>query len=164
MDSWTVFVDLDGVLADFEVGVQKVCGAAPHALFPPVMWKKLASQEDFYGNLPWIDDGKLLWDFVKPFDPIILTGLPIGKWAEPQKRRWCARELSAQQIVITCLSRNKHTAAQDFIRPGTRALLIDDREKLQAAWEAAGGVFILHRSAGETIAQLRAIGFQASGM
>lgn len=36
-------------------------------------------------NLDWMPDGRELWEGVESLQPTILTGLPMGKWAEPQK-------------------------------------------------------------------------------
>jgi hypothetical protein len=157
MNGYSVFVDLDGVLADFDAGVKAVLGKLPDELPPPVLWKRLATTPDFYDRLKWLPDGRELWDFVKSFKPVILTGLPRGAWAEPQKRRWCARELGQDVPVITCLSKEKAIAARPATREGTIPLLIDDRLKLQVAWETEGGVFILHTSAKASIEALQAL-------
>lgn len=151
---FTFFIDLDGVLVDFKAGVEAVCGKTPEALEPSYMWKKLAKEKDFYGDLSWMPDGKELWNFVLPYNPLILTGLPWGNWAEGQKRRWCSRELGKDIKVITCLSKDKALAAKAHIRPGTRPLLVDDRKSLQSSWEKEGGLFILHQSSNKTIQAL----------
>lgn len=36
-------------------------------------------------HLDWMPDGRELWDGVAHLQPTILTGLPMGNWAEPQK-------------------------------------------------------------------------------
>jgi len=160
MPEHTLFVDLDGVLADFDRGVQALfSGKLPSELFAPVMWQRLATTPSFYEHLGWMPDGHELWDFAKPFSPIILTGLPLGNWAEPQKRAWCSRELGTDVEVLTCLSREKHKHAVAKIRPHTIPVLVDDRIKLKDAWVAAGGIFIHHRRSVESIESLRALGF-----
>ncbi|MEE2644298.1 MAG: hypothetical protein VYD19_05145 [Myxococcota bacterium] len=150
-----IFLDLDGVLADFDAGVLRVTGRAPHH-FQKVneMWRLLARAESFFAQLPWMQDGQLLWEATRAASPTILTGLPRGNWAAPQKRSWCARELGADVPVITCMSRDKAREAARVLRPGERPLLIDDREAQRDPWEAAGGVFILHRSAKESLQRL----------
>jgi hypothetical protein len=40
-----------------------------------------------------------------------------------------------------------------------KAVLVDDMLKNRPGWVAAGGTFVLHRSAEESIAQLRELGF-----
>ena len=148
-----LFLDLDGVLADFDRGVKAVTGKRPEELPTKVMWRELARHRDFYGTLEFMHDAQDLWRFCEPYGPTILTGLPLGSWAPEQKRRWVARMLGAHVPVITCMARDKHRHAS----PG--AVLVDDREKARAPWEGAGGVFVLHTSAKASIALLTRLGF-----
>ncbi|CAN0161642.1 unnamed protein product [Pylaiella littoralis] len=146
-----VFCDLDGCLVDFEKGCKSVTGKTPDKLTPKAMWSALARTKGFYENLDWMPDGRRLWEGVESLRPTILTGLPLGKWAEPQKRNWCKRELGADVPVITCMSRDKHK----YCRQGN--VLIDDRLSLEAAWKSAGGVFIHHTSASSSLEKLKAL-------
>lgn len=153
MPKRSLFLDLDGVLADFDRGVRAVTGKAPEELPTKVMWRELSRHKDFYGTLEFMHDGQELWRFCAPFDPTILTGLPLGSWASEQKRRWVAHMLGPHVTVITCMARDKHRHAH----PG--AVLVDDREKAREPWEAAGGTFVLHTGARTSIAALKNIGF-----
>lgn len=156
-----LFVDLDGVLADFEAGARASLGMSVrdfqelHGV--PLLWRWLERTADFYERLPWTDDGRALWEGVTGGDvwtgppPMILTGLPLGTWAEPQKRRWCARELGLGVPVMCCLSVDKRT----YCCPGD--ILIDDRAEARPDWEEAGGIFIHHQSATESLAALAAL-------
>lgn len=146
-----LFVDLDGVLVDFDRGVKNLTGRNPTDLPVRTMWSKLARTPRFYELLEWTADGPLLWDFVSRFEPTILTGLPMGGWAEPQKRAWCARELGPAVPVIACMSRDKARRGLETTPKGWRAVLIDDRARLQSSWEEAGGVFILHTDAASSV-------------
>lgn len=152
-----VFVDLDGVLADFDAGALAVLGMAPkdyqQVHGAAVMWKKLASTPDFYTNLPVIDGALAMLDVIWEESPLtqILTGLPLGKWAEPQKREWCERHVGSHVPVICCMSRDKW----QYCTPGD--VLIDDREEARVDWEGAGGVFIHHTDAESSLAALRAV-------
>jgi hypothetical protein len=157
--TYRLFLDLDGVLADFDEGVQKAMGKRPHEMNDRQMWPVLARTPGFYEYLPWMPDGRALWEFSRAHRPVIVTGVPLGKWAEPQKRAWCARELGADVPVICCLSREKGRRAAEALEPGEIMVLVDDRLKVQAAWEDAGGKFLLHTSAEASIAALRELGF-----
>jgi hypothetical protein len=148
-----LFLDLDGVLADFDRGVEAVTGKRPDQQHIRQMWKALAREPDFYGTLDMMHNAQVLWEFCKPYHPTILTGLPLGDWAPEQKRRWVAAMLGADVPVITCMTREKHR----FSGPGH--VLVDDRAGTRVPWEAAGGTFILHTQAARSIAELKRLGF-----
>jgi hypothetical protein len=88
-----LFLDLDGVLADFDRGVIGLTGRHPREQSAREMWRAVVRAPDFFAALAFTDDGKRLWEFCRPLDPTILTGLPHGGWADPQKRRWVTEML-----------------------------------------------------------------------
>ena len=151
-----LYLDLDGVLADFEAGAHQLLRMPAKEYQdrygPGGFWKRLATAKDFYGGLALLPDAMELYAAVAHLTPIILTGLPIGKWAEPQKRAWVARHFPGVE-VITTLARKKST----YCRPGD--VIVDDQDRYREPWEQAGGVFVHHHDAKATIAELRSIGF-----
>jgi hypothetical protein len=148
-----LYIDLDGVLADFDRGVELVTGKRPDQLSTRTMWQALARHPDFFGTLEFMHDAQVLWDFCRPYGPVILTGLPMGAWAPEQKRRWVANMLGKEVEIITCMSRDKHRHS------GPGRVLVDDRATLREAWERAGGAFVHHTSAERSIAALKDLGF-----
>jgi len=114
---------------------------------------------DFYNSLEKMPDADQLWSVAKTMNPVILTGKPMGNWAEGQKRAWVARELGSNVPVIVCMAREKAAKAAEYMGTPTLngAILIDDREKARAPWEALGGRFILHTSASNSIALLHGL-------
>ncbi|MDB5448693.1 MAG: hypothetical protein JWQ97_4010 [Phenylobacterium sp.] len=151
-----IFLDCDGVLADFDKGAEEILGLAPGAFEtrhgPGRLWKRLASADGFFENLPPMADADELFEAVRHKNPVILTGLPRGAWAEPQKRRWAEKHFPGVP-VITTLAALKH----EHGHPGD--VLVDDRDKHRHLWEANGGVFIHHKSARASIAELKARGY-----
>lgn len=102
----------------------------------------------------WHPEGRELWAFIAPLKPTILTQLmdDIYDVSAPEKRIWVARELGPDVPIIVCRDRQKYPHAT----PG--AVLIDDSPKHhREAWERAGGVFIHHRTAAQSIAALKAL-------
>ncbi len=146
-----LFLDADGVLADFDHGARKLLGMSPKDFIAKhgrsAFWKRLAKARNFYGSLREMPDARELFDPVKHLEPTILTGLPIGNWAAPQKVEWAAKHFPGVPI-ITCLARDKHK----HMHPGD--VLVDDREKHRAAYEAAGVVFVHHSNAKDSLRQL----------
>jgi len=149
-----LFLDCDGVLADFDAGAKDILGMSPAAFQKQhgsgEFWKRLARAPNFYGDLPEMPDAQQLFQAVKHLNPTILTGLPLGKWAAPQKERWAAEHFPRVPIITT-MARQKH----GHMEPGD--VLVDDRENHRHVWENAGGVFIHHKNAADTIRQLAAI-------
>lgn len=149
-----LFLDCDGVLADFDEGARRLLGMSPRAFEARhgrgSFWKRLANADNFYGGLPEMPDARRLFDAVKHLEPTILTGLPLGKWAAPQKIEWAAAHFPGVPI-ITCMARDKHKHMQ----PGD--VLVDDRENHRAAYEAAGVIFVHHKNAEDSLRQLAAI-------
>ena len=150
-----LFLDCDGVLADFDAGARKVLGGlSPHQFevrhSKGEFWKRLARARNFYGTLPLMPDARLLFEAVKHLRPTILTGLPLGKWAAPQKVQW-AEEHFPGTAVITCMARDKYR----YMKPGD--VLVDDRADHRAKWEDAGGIFVHHKNARASLDELARI-------
>lgn len=150
-----LFLDCDGVLADFDAGARLVLGGLSPAQFEMRhskrdFWRRLANAPDFYNSLPLMPDAQSLFDAVAHLAPTILTGLPLGNWAAPQKMKWAERHFPGTPI-ITCMARDK----VKHMQPGD--VLVDDREDHRAKWEDAGGVFVPHKNAERSLAALRNI-------
>jgi hypothetical protein len=147
-----LYLDCDGVLADFDRGATAILGMKPKAFEHRHglgrFWQKLAQAPDFYFSLPLLPDALQLFDAVKHLDPTILTGLPRGNWAADQKMRWAAEHFPGVRM-ITCMARDKRNHAREG------DVLVDDMEKYRHLWEQAGGIFVHHRSAAESIEALR---------
>ena len=153
-DQPRLFLDADGVLAGFDEGARRLLGMGPAAFEAKYgtreFWRHLAQARNFYGTLPEMADARVLFDGVKHLKPTILTGLPIGNWAAPQKVGWAAEHFPGVPI-ITSLARDKYK----HMRPGD--VLVDDSETHRAAFEDAGVVFIHHKSALDSLRQLAEI-------
>jgi hypothetical protein len=149
-----LFLDLDGVLADFDAGAKRLFGMSSAAFEAKhgkrEFWRRIARDEDFYGTLPLMPDAMLLFEAVRHLEPTILTGLPLGNWAAPQKVRWAAEHFPGTKIITT-MARDKfrHMTGMD--------VLVDDRADHRDKWEHAGGTFIHHKSARDSLAQLAEI-------
>lgn len=146
-----VFLDCDGVLADFDEAGRILFGEEPRAYEARVgsrrFWQELEDRGDFYRTLPLMADAMQLYEGVKHLNPTILTGCPRGNWAESQKVDWAARHFPGVPI-ITCRSSDKRAHA----KPGD--VLIDDWPQHRHRWIEHGGVFISHFDAETSLAAL----------
>lgn len=150
-----LYLDCDGVLADFDRGATELLGMGPREFERRkgigAFWAALARHPNFYGNLPLMPDAMRLFEAVKHLAPIILTGLPRGKWAAPQKVQWAAQHFPGTRILtVMAVDKRNHCQAGD--------ILVDDQLKHAHLWEDAGGTFVHHQDAGSSIARLAELG------
>lgn len=145
-------IDLDGVLVDFEKGILDRFGEWP--IKPESrMWKLVNSCNDFYYKLDWMSDGKDLWEYVKKYLPVVITGLPRGAHHGENKRRWVVDNLIPNPPVITCKSREKQNYCYSILD-----IMIDDRKDICKRWKDKGGIAIQHKNTPTTISQLQELG------
>lgn len=147
-----IYLDCDGVLADFNNGFEQQFGVNPEYYEEThgskQFWFKIRNVDGFYKKLPLMQDAMDLFHAVEHLRPIILTGCPFGGWAESQKMSWRDKHFPGIPMV-TCMSRHK----KDYCKPGD--VLIDDYIKYKQLWEDAGGTFVLHTDAQSTIDVLK---------
>ena len=145
-----LYLDCDGVLADFDGAFLKLSGGLTSAEYQKKysdadFWNLIReAQPPFFTNLQPMPDAYKLLAAVEHLRPIVLTGCPWGGWAEVQKILWC-RNFYPGIPLITALSRDK----RQYCLPGD--VLVDDQLKYSARWLEAGGVFIHHTSAESSI-------------
>src|SRR5690606_24820457 len=150
-----IYLDCDGVLADFAKGAEAVLGM-PSRRFEQrfglkAFWGRIASAPDFFDTLEPMPDAMELYAAVRHLDPVILTGLPRGAWAEPQKRRWAAKHFPELKMITTSAALKR-----EHCQPGD--ILVDDTDRYRHLWENAGGVFVHHTDAPSTIKALKKMG------
>lgn len=133
-----VFLDLDGVFADFDRRVKHLTGKHPSQLDRAHLWKMVNADKRFFAELELIEGCMLLWEATKDLEPIFLTGAPSSKVFQQQKREWVSRIFGPEFIVHVVPKRLK----QDF--SGPHKVLIDDTPENIEQWIARGGHGILH--------------------
>lgn len=150
-----LFLDCDGVLADFVSGATKVLGVHPdeyEKMFgEDAMWTCIEQTHNFFGTLEPMPDAFELFDAVSHLNPIILTGRPRGEWSIRQKFLFRDKYFPDTEMII-CRSKDKIKHA----KPGD--IIVDDFVKWQHVWEKGGGIWVLHTSAKESIEKLKNLG------
>tara|TARA_X000001382_G_scaffold88704_2_gene63482 strand:+ start:1402 stop:2562 length:1161 start_codon:yes stop_codon:yes gene_type:complete len=151
----TVYLDMDGVLADFFGGVEKMYGVEH--------WKQLTNDKtkdlkkevidritgtDFFATLPKFSSADSLIDMVKDFTggKFSINTSPLrgdhensGKY----KKVWISNNIEQPDEII--VTGRKETYAKDK-GTGTPNILIDDRPVNIQKWQAAGGYGILYQA------------------
>lgn len=153
--------DLDGVIVDFAKAASKIFPRFIDGVtekdkkLDGGMWKAISNYQRNGGRF-WFDcdptpDAFVLWNFIKPFKPEILTATGNASFgAAQQKLDWVALHLGAD-VKVNIVEKSKDKAK--FATPNT--ILIDDKTKALDPFIAAGGIGILHTNASSTIEQLK---------
>ena len=154
-NTFKVFCDLDGVLADFEKGIQLLTGRSTIDQSASKMWQRISAKKNFFAGLDFMPDGAKLWKDICEISgsiPTILTGVPESKNNyDKEKRQWCANHLGDDVEVITCKSSEKYKYTD------INHILIDDRIENCNLWEKHGGICIRHTNNDRTIYELKKI-------
>lgn len=159
-----IYLDLDGVFTDFEryyaaMNPAKVWldeTVVGHEAF----WAVVLNTPDFWLNLPLMPGAPKLWAFVNSLnfnstgqhvelEILSAPGKSDEKRAREQKPVWVRTNLSDTIKINLVYSKDK----QQFASP--TSILIDDYSQNCEQWRARGGVAIQHKSADETIAELK---------
>ena len=159
-----IYLDMDGVIADFFGGVEKMYGVKH--------WKELTSvktggdlkQEvidritgsDFFATLPKFPTTDSLIQLVKSATGgsfSILTSPLIGDHenSAAQKKVWIAKNIEQPDEVIVSGRKEKWAKQKD----GTANILIDDRPVNIERWEARGGFGILYQANKDSIIKVQ---------
>ena len=152
---YKIYVDMDGVLVDFDGGYEKLTGMTTREADekgPEFFWKPISKAgAKWWITLNWMPDGKQLWDYVKKYNPELLSAPSREEASKMGKRIWVKRELPGAKLILRSADKK-----QEFASP--TSILIDDREKNIEQWEAAGGIGILHTDTSSTIKKLKELG------
>ena len=101
--------------------------------------------------MPWMEDGKTYWDYIKKYKPILLSSPSRSQVSRLGKRLWVRNKLPGTKLILA-RSKDKQNYS------GENKILIDDRPSNIIEWRSQGGIGILHTSAANTIAQLKELG------
>jgi len=150
-----VYLDMDGVLADFFGGVEKLYGVSH--------WKELTSDKtkdlkqevinkitgtDFFATLPKFQSADALIDLVKKFTggTFSINTSPLRGDHENSakyKKVWISNNIpQPAEIIVTG---RKESYAKDKAS-GTPNILVDDRPANIQRWQGAGGYGILYQA------------------
>ena len=156
--SYKIFSDMDGVLTDFDESFLKYSEG-----IPPREYEKTYGKEKFWElidgkggvgfwvGMPWMEDGKQYWDYIKNYDTELLSSPSRSSTSRLGKRLWVRNNMPGVKLTLAQAAKKQNYAAPNHI-------LIDDRPSNIDQWKSQGGIGILHTSAADTISQLKQLG------
>lgn len=104
--------------------------------FRNLLYTYIARSRNWWIDLEWMPAGKMIWQELQQYSPLILSS-PVGRISAQGKKIWCERELG--------LTRDKMIIVDDKgIDVDHKIILFDDREKSIKQVEAVGGIGILY--------------------
>jgi|TARA_R110000751_G_scaffold37276_2_gene90470 hypothetical protein len=155
---YKIYSDMDGVLVDFENRFKRFSGGISPKDYEDKYGKEkfwnLIDKETgvrFWVGMPWMSDGKQLWDYIKSYDPTLLSSPSRSNSSRLGKRVWRKRNLPSTKLVLAQAAKKQNYANPDSI-------LIDDRKSNVDQWIKAGGIGILHTDTMSTINKLKKLG------
>ena len=153
---YKIYVDMDGVLTDWEKQFKRYSGGIPvetyEAEHGPVKRYEFVKKNspDFYSTMDWMGDGKLLYSFLKDL-PIEILSHATDQGAVDGKLTWLKNNnITAKPNLVPRREDKAKYAKSDTI-------LIDDKPNTIGEFNKAGGIGILHTDAVSTINKLKEI-------
>ena len=160
--SMKLFVDMDGVLTDFEAQFDHYYGITTREYYQKsgtVMLKKAVDEIGlkFWSEMPYFPGAKELWNYVSKYKPTILSSPSTFKYAQQGKLIWIKNHLSPSPGDIVFKQTGQKESAISDLPPDQikKCILIDDYYKNLAPWKALGGIGIVHKNAEQTISILK---------
>lgn len=148
-----LYLDLDGVIFDFDSHFRNYFNKDHKQMSDEEMWQHIDSYPTFFRDLPLIPNAKEFFKFISFMFPdlVILTACPKTNYkrAAVQKREAVYEHLGDYSVLPVSGGRNK---ALFMHKPGD--ILIDDFSKNIKAWIELGGYGIFHENYENTILQL----------
>tara|TARA_B100001109_G_scaffold99204_1_gene80927 strand:+ start:119 stop:577 length:459 start_codon:yes stop_codon:yes gene_type:complete len=152
---------MDGVLFDFVKQLEKTTKMSVNdwmKLDRKKRWDPVIADKKFWSDGPWLSEGKKLFAFVKKYNPHILSAYVEHAFDPnciPGKTKWAMKNTGIPRGRINLVMRSQK---KTYASPGS--ILIDDYEKNTKEFNAAGGTGITFKTANQTIAELKKLGFK----
>ena len=155
----TLYLDMDGVVADFDEYASRILGPMPphQGIYPEEQWQQIASNPRLYRELKKTNYADILVELAthlckaKEWELMFLTAVPKAndlKWAFYDKMIWAQLLFPGIPVMFGPYSKDKwrHCHSGD--------ILIDDRVSNIEEWRSAGGIAIHHTNIDATLHEL----------
>lgn len=163
--NYKIYCDMDGVLADFEARFEHFAGLSPDVYRKEIAQKYGEKQVDkmfwdlidnqigvrFWRGIPWMPQGRQLWEYIKPYNPTLLSSPSYSDSSRIGKSLWVKDNMQSTKLIF-----RQAKQKSDFAE--SNAILIDDREDTIMNWKSKGGIGIVYRTTDQTINELKQLG------
>jgi len=150
-----IYVDIDGVLADFQKSAEKKAGCSIEELMKQNKWqefKKNLCFSDFFLELEEMPLVEVLKKHIGKFEIITACGNYNTEQVSKMKKTWIAKTLG-KEVKVHCVIKSHEKA--NFAN--SKSLLIDDRPKSVMPFIKSGGHAILFDNAKSQIDEIENI-------
>lgn len=164
---YQIYQDLDGCLADFDARFEHFSGMNPDEYMETAIrqfgekigkqrfWNLIDDQVGvrYWRGMGWMSEGQELWNYIKQFNPIILTAPSRNEVSIIGKKLWVQDNLGSNIPIEFRQAKQKVEFA------GPNKILIDDKESTIMNWKNKGGIGLLYTGDTEdTIRELKKMG------
>ena len=159
---YKLYCDMDGVLTNFEARFEHYSGMHPQEYEKkyglPAFWELIDIKigVKFWIGMDFMPQGKELWDFIKPYQPDLLTSPSRDNNSGLGKNLWVKNNLSPKPKVIFSYSKDKQRFANE------NSILIDDKKSNINEWTSRGGIAIRCKNGdvNHVIEKLKELGYE----
>ena len=162
---YKVYLDMDGVLADFDQRFRDISGMEPREFenkYGRKAFWNLIDEENkikFWVGIPVMDGAAALVNAVKDYDYELLTSPSAKKQSYLGKILWVKNHTGdvfpSKPRINFKRAKEKHEVKPQLSQTD---ILIDDREDTIGRWNAAGGTGIVYKSIGQVLNDLKKLG------
>ena len=163
---YKIYLDMDGVVADFEQRFKDLSGMGPREFEAKygknAFWDFIDEGDNkikFWVGIPPMEGASQLVNYVSKHDYVMLTAPSIKKQSRLGKALWIRNHTGdifpSKPTVIFKAAKEKHKVKPSLTE---KDILIDDKASTIDNWNAAGGTGILYTSANQAISELKKLG------
>jgi len=163
-NEYKVYLDMDGVLADFDQRFRDISGMEPREFenkYGTKAFWNLIDEENkisFWVGIPEMPGAKALVDAVKDYNFELLTSPSAKKQSYLGKILWVRNHkdlFSGKPRINFKKAKEKHLVKPQLAKTD---ILIDDREDTIGRWNAAGGTGIVYKNISQVLNDLKKLG------
>ena len=162
---YKVYLDMDGVLADFDQRFRDLSGMEPkefeNKYGKKAFWNLIDEEHKikFWVGIPTMPGAADLVDAVKDYNYELLTSPSAKKQSYLGKILWVRNHTGdvfpSKPRINFKKAKEKHLVKPQLAKTD---ILIDDREDTIGRWNAAGGTGIVYKSIGQVLNDLKKLG------